>query len=290
MLSLKPGLRMWLSNVTSQVWPSGGDLAATVAPMTPAAPGLFSTTICQPVVSPSLAAMMRAIGSVPPPGGKGTMNFIGPLGHSAWAMPTPGMLSVAPTVPASIARRRNPIILSSQIRLVLSGKATPRPGGALVALDVVVLDDLEPELLFALLVGGERLGRSGHDLHVELLDELLRHVRVAHRLGDLAVHAIDDQSRRARRRIDAPPRIGRVGLYALLGESGRIGQGGRALLAGDGDRPDLVGADMRAERGQARDSDIGHAARQVLHQGRAALVGDEVHPDAIFVVDQRRQH
>src|SRR5438094_426645 len=81
---------MWLSNVTIQVWPSGGDLAATVAPTTPAAPGLFSTTICQPVVSPSLAAMMRAIGSVPPPGGKGTMNLIGPFGQSAWALTMPG--------------------------------------------------------------------------------------------------------------------------------------------------------------------------------------------------------
>src|SRR5882672_12879551 len=110
---------MWLSNVTIQVWPSGGDLAATVAPTTPAAPGLFSTTICQPVVSISLAAMMRAIGSVPPPGGKGTMNFIGPLGQSAWALTMPGTQRVVPMVPASTARRRNTDILASRLRLVL---------------------------------------------------------------------------------------------------------------------------------------------------------------------------
>src|SRR6476619_3189872 len=54
-----------------------------------------------------------------------------------------------------------------------------------VGLDVVVLDDLEPTFLLALLVGGEVLGRAAQDLHVELLEELLRHVGRAHRLGDL---------------------------------------------------------------------------------------------------------
>src|SRR5262245_15023934 len=41
-----------------------------------------------------------------------------------------------------------------------------------VTLDVVVLDDLEPALLLALLVGGEVRGRAAQDLHVELLGEL----------------------------------------------------------------------------------------------------------------------
>src|SRR4051812_13982398 len=73
---------MWLSKVTIQVWPSGGDLAATEAPTTLAPPGLLSTITCQPVWSTSLAWMMRATGSVEPPGGKGTMILIGPLGQS----------------------------------------------------------------------------------------------------------------------------------------------------------------------------------------------------------------
>src|SRR5262245_35631258 len=76
---------------------------------------------------------------------------------------------------------------------------------ALVAPDVVFLDHLEPALLLALLVGGKVLGRSGQDLHVELLDEFLRHVGRAHSLGDLGMHAFDDGPGHAGRRIDAPP-------------------------------------------------------------------------------------
>ena len=79
---MKAGLRMWLSNVTIQVWPSGGALAAMAAPIAPAAPGLLSITVCQPVLSLTLAASRRATGSVVPPGGKGTTTRIGPLGQS----------------------------------------------------------------------------------------------------------------------------------------------------------------------------------------------------------------
>src|SRR3981189_2719137 len=81
---------MWLSNTISQGVPSGGDLAATAAPTTPVPPGLLSTTMFQPLSSISLAWMMRATGSVEPPGGKGTMNLMGPLGHSAWALALAG--------------------------------------------------------------------------------------------------------------------------------------------------------------------------------------------------------
>src|SRR5437764_2496654 len=73
---------MWLSNVIIQVWPSGGALAAIAAPIAPAAPGLLSITVCQPVLSLTLAASRRATGSVVPPGGKGTTTRIGPLGQS----------------------------------------------------------------------------------------------------------------------------------------------------------------------------------------------------------------
>src|SRR5882724_7513264 len=48
-------------------------------------------------------------------------------------------------------------------------KARPEACSRLVALDVVILDHLEPALLLDLLIGGERLGRAGQDLHVELL-------------------------------------------------------------------------------------------------------------------------
>src|SRR5437763_524625 len=97
---------MWLSKVTIQVWPSGGALAVMAAPIAPAAPGLLSITVCQPVLSLTLAARMRATGSVVPPGGKGTTTRIGPLGQSPiWARAAQLAASVAMAPPASSERR-----------------------------------------------------------------------------------------------------------------------------------------------------------------------------------------
>ncbi len=73
---------MWLSKVSIQVWPSGADLAAIAEPTAPVPPGLLSTRMFQPVFSIILAWMMRATGSVEPPGGKGTMILRRP-----WASP-----------------------------------------------------------------------------------------------------------------------------------------------------------------------------------------------------------
>src|SRR5215468_775850 len=100
---------MWLSKVTIQVWPSGGDLAATAAPTTLAPPGLLSTMTCQPVWSVSLAWMMRATGSVEPPGGKGTMILIGPLGQSLpWALAALTMAGADKAAPRpAISERRS---------------------------------------------------------------------------------------------------------------------------------------------------------------------------------------
>src|SRR3982750_1754964 len=82
-LGAKAGLRMWLSKVTIQVGPAGADLAATAEPTAPVPPGLLSMMMFQPVLSISLAWMMRATGSVEPPGEIGTMILIWPFGHSA---------------------------------------------------------------------------------------------------------------------------------------------------------------------------------------------------------------
>src|SRR5215510_5466578 len=101
---------MWLSKVTIQVWPSGGDLAAMLAPTTLAPPGLLSTMMFQPVFSISLAWMMRATGSVEPPGGKGTMNLMGPLGQSPCALTMPGAPAANAAEPASSDRRRSMLI------------------------------------------------------------------------------------------------------------------------------------------------------------------------------------
>src|SRR5512139_4230493 len=112
---------MWLSNVTIQVWPSGADLAAMAAPTTLAPPGLLSTTTCQPVFSVSLAWMMRATGSVDPPGGKGTMILIGPLGQSACAWTMAGAAKVAAALPIRTERRRRTVIFIS-LRVLIGGE------------------------------------------------------------------------------------------------------------------------------------------------------------------------
>src|SRR5437763_5646189 len=105
---------MWLSNVTIQVWPSAGALATLAPPIAPAAPGLLSITVCQPVLSLTLAASRRATASVVPPGGKGTTTRIGPLGQSLpCAGARPGRPIVA-TPPTSAARRDTAIMNASR--------------------------------------------------------------------------------------------------------------------------------------------------------------------------------
>src|SRR5215475_10084885 len=106
---------MWLSKVIIHVMPSGGALAAIAAPIAPAAPGLLSITMFQLVLSATLAARMRATGSVVPPGGKGTTTRIGPFGQSVVCARTmPGTPNDATTLPASTVRRDTPLIAISQ--------------------------------------------------------------------------------------------------------------------------------------------------------------------------------
>src|SRR5574339_376943 len=63
--------------------------------MVPPAPALFSTTTGCPSSVESPCATARATPSVPPPGGNGTINLIGWVGHD-WA----------PAVPAAKASAR----------------------------------------------------------------------------------------------------------------------------------------------------------------------------------------
>src|SRR4029078_7899782 len=79
----------------------------------------------QPVFSISLAWMMRATGSVEPPGGKGTMILTGPLGHSPTfcARTVAGAAKVAATVPARTERRRS-IGISLPENVLIGGEAT----------------------------------------------------------------------------------------------------------------------------------------------------------------------
>ena len=53
---------------TSSVWPSAGDFITASTAMIPLAPGLFSTTMDCPTLSPIFCATRRAITSGSPPG------------------------------------------------------------------------------------------------------------------------------------------------------------------------------------------------------------------------------
>src|SRR5690606_12856501 len=61
----------------TSVRPSGLARAVASSARLPPAPGLFSTTIFQPVSWPMAVAIMRVSVSVPPPGGNGEMKVMG---------------------------------------------------------------------------------------------------------------------------------------------------------------------------------------------------------------------
>ena len=67
------------------------------------------------------------------------------------------------------------------------------------------------------------------------------------------------------------------------------GSAGVRLSPGDGDRPDLPGDDVRAERGRAAHRDVGDAGQDILVEWSAALVGDQVQVDVVLLLDQRCQ-
>ena len=62
----------------------------------PPAPGLFSTTMFQPVSSAMALPIMRVSVSVPPPGGNGEMMVMGPLPRSAAEAAAQAPRSAAP--------------------------------------------------------------------------------------------------------------------------------------------------------------------------------------------------
>ncbi|MOA18094.1 hypothetical protein D3C78_1383820 [compost metagenome] len=60
-------------------------MAATSTPRLPPAPGRLSMTTVQLFLSANSWATVRAMKSVPPPGGKGTTRRMGLLGKAGWA-------------------------------------------------------------------------------------------------------------------------------------------------------------------------------------------------------------
>src|SRR5690606_12028348 len=83
------------------VYPSGLALATCAAPILPPAPGLFSTTIGWPRSLASDSPSVRAITSIAPPGGKGTIQVMGRSGYAAAAAEAanrPAIAAAAQTV------------------------------------------------------------------------------------------------------------------------------------------------------------------------------------------------
>src|SRR3954470_8920812 len=67
------GLAPWVSNTRTNVAPSGGDVTAACVPIAPDAPARFSIRIDTFRFRSSIGCARRAIRSVVPPGGNGTM-------------------------------------------------------------------------------------------------------------------------------------------------------------------------------------------------------------------------
>ncbi|CFM12523.1 Uncharacterised protein [Bordetella pertussis] len=65
---------------SNRVYPSAADFAVASVPITPPAPARFCTTTGWPSESCSVRASTRAITSVLPPGGNGTIIWIGRAG------------------------------------------------------------------------------------------------------------------------------------------------------------------------------------------------------------------
>ena len=98
------------------VLPSGVAAFKACAAIRPPAPARFSTTTGTPSWSLSLSARMRAIASVPPPGGKPTNTFTGPV----WAV-TPPTAKQATSAAVTRSDWRRPVLKNFTIANLLTG-------------------------------------------------------------------------------------------------------------------------------------------------------------------------
>ncbi|MNT47109.1 hypothetical protein D3C72_1837980 [compost metagenome] len=103
--------RLWFTvcvpvDPSATVYPSGAERAACCVPMMPAAPPLLMTTTLCLRASPMPWASGRATRSVPPPAGKGTMNWMGWSAGYPAAQARPGRARAAPAMAAAEAARK----------------------------------------------------------------------------------------------------------------------------------------------------------------------------------------
>ena len=98
------GLMVCEMLVTSTVYPSGAALATASAPMTPPAPGRFSTTTGTRRFSDNPCDTLRAAKSAMPPGAKATITRMDLVGY-ACPEPVEGASAPAASSPISAAAR-----------------------------------------------------------------------------------------------------------------------------------------------------------------------------------------
>src|SRR6218665_1045663 len=92
---------------STTVSPSGAALAALPRPRLPPAPGRLSTTTLQRFCSAIFCATVRAIMSVPPPGGNGTIRRIGLAGEARCASGLPAGRAASTSASQAAAHRCN---------------------------------------------------------------------------------------------------------------------------------------------------------------------------------------
>src|ERR1700694_508225 len=102
---------VWEESVNRKVYPSGADFAAASVPTAPPAPPRFSMTIVCPSASDRRFCTMRAMTSVPPPGGYGTMKRTGFAGQSCAHAGIAASRPSARTIPFLTAASSEPFLV-----------------------------------------------------------------------------------------------------------------------------------------------------------------------------------
>ena len=122
------------------------------------------------------------------------------------------------------------------------------------------------------------------------IGKLFDDLRVLHCGSELLMDLLGNGRRQLRRRHHANPGRELGGRNAGFGHRRHVGQQGRALGAGDGERTNLAGLHMGGHRGEVADHHLDLAANQVHLRCRNALVGHVGDLDARARAEKLRRH
>src|SRR5712671_7733249 len=143
-----------------------------------------------------------------------------------------------------------------------------------IRVDVVASHDIAPAIDLAYEEFLQHLRAAGGEIHAEGFGQLLAQIRLIEHLDQLGVELVENLLRRPGRREDAPPGERREAAKTLLRESGHVGHGVRALVAGQGERAQLSALHVRGERRHRPGPEVNLAANHAAHHRSAALVGN----------------